>query len=335
MGIEHGGPPEQEILSPEEKHNEFLEKLDRSEKFGKFFEDFIHEHVEGKETPEGNSLDDLGVYAGSAKTYVDAVDAGLTRQEEILQEKNYSGKDLLIMFTERYSPDKIPLINESNPQIVKLGKGIYEVELSVEEYSDIFGNSAQAMATQLTGEDSVNFIITHTHGSNDQNFHQRYLEEIIPHELHHVLWSFYEHSAGEANNNEQDPYIKESFSRYKNELLAHLCSGGSLIGYTGFHNLSEENKRRIVEEIPEQHQKVENRNLELNSILTYDDDSIESLSRLTGVGKDILTGLVFGSRNYDELSGNMIKVRDYLKSLPVTEQPRITNKEGQNGWTTL
>lgn len=224
------------------------------------------------------------------------------KEQHLAEIKGFKAID----FLSQVFPDKTAF-EGANIDLQQLSPGIFAVFLDNEIFSKIYPKSSQAVA--IKAPDGIPFVMIRRYDNKDRDL--KNLNENIPHETNHILWSFLQKD-GIVSSNEPDPEMNNAFLMYQNELAAKLVSNGSLFSYTHLEIIPAKMREEIEKTNPETVKTITNRAGELNDILR----EISGRSKASGTSVDGLLLPLIRSKNFAELQVVLEKLRDSMPEAP-------------------
>ncbi len=170
--------------------------------------------------------------------------------------------------------------------------------------------------------DGVPFVMIRRYDDKDLNI--KNLNENIPHETNHILWSFLKKD-GIISSDEADPEMNNAFSMYQNELAAKLVSDGSLFSYSHLEIIPAQMRGELEKSNPEIVKAITTKTGELNDML----EEISRRSKAAGANTDGLLLPLIRSKNFDQLQTELERLRETL--------PEATNGQTSQSdpWSTV
>ncbi len=299
--------------TPKQEAERELEYLENSKKVGNYYVSLINNFI-GKgesETAEITGLDDsiklkLSEIAQRAKS-------GFEQQHILAQTQNTDARKLL----EQVPSFSEKLADTSKYRLEELSPGLFAVHIEPKLYGELKGG-AQGVAVKV--REGISFIMVPDYA--DADIVQSQLAENIPHETHHLVWNF---SKGEVvKSTEENNDLAEAFVMYQDEVMARLCSDGSLAGYTHLQMLDPETRKQFEQEHPDTVKQITEIMVALNDLL----QDVDQARKQTDIKKQDLILAIMDATNFEQLKQNILKIKTIIEKQPITkEQP----KPG-NGW---
>lgn len=209
------------------------------------------------------------------------------------------------------------LEDASKYRLEELSPGIYGVFIDP-GLAHKLRPGAAAMAASI--KNGISFLFIKDYPNNE--FRQRYLEENIPHETHHLVWAAAQRSESFPSK-ETDPDYKKSFLKFQDELLARASTGGGLGGYTHIHELSPDAREELEKESPGKAQAIIDRVSSLNGFL-HDLNGL--IIRSEKVLKRDLVQTIMKAGTFDDLEQGLHEMKALVEKFPFKKQ------EQGNGW---
>lgn len=204
------------------------------------------------------------------------------------------------------------LADTSKYRSQELSPGLFILYVEPKLYGELRGG-ASGVAVKV--KDGVSFIMLPDYP--DATIAQSQLAENIPHETHHLVWNF---SKGEVvKTDESNPDLAEAFIMYQDEVMARLCSDGSLAGYTHLQMLDPETRQKFEREHPDTAKQITETMVALNDLL----QEIDEVRKQTDVKKQDLTLAIMDATNFEQLKQNILQIKTIIEKQPITkEQPK-------------
>ncbi len=178
---------------------------------------------------------------------------------------------------------------------------------------------ATAVAVKI--KEGISFVLVPVAG--EASVDEGLWRENIPHEAHHLYWK------GAMDNNllmkgESDPDLQASFNMYQDELVARMCSGGFLFGYSHLSMLDPETQEVFKKENPEKYKQI------IDTVSGLNDFCRELSEEMTirNIEGESLIGLIIDAKSFSDLKTSLQKFKDFVVTQPITN-PR---KQSVTGW---
>lgn len=287
-----------------EKQAEYLEK---SKKIGDHYISLINNFIGKSET----NLEELTDSDDTTKIKISEIVQSAKKgfeQQHILAETNKIDARKLLEQVPSFS-DK--LADTSKYRSEELTPGLFAVYIKPELYGELKGG-AQGIAVKI--KEGISFIMLPDYSDSDAAKSQ--LAENIPHETHHLVWNF---SKGEIKSSEQNPDLAKAFLMYQDEVMARLCSDGTLAGYTHLQMLDPETRQQFEREHPDTAKQITETMVALNDLLQETDQ----IRKQTDIRKEDLILAIMDATNFEQLKHNILQIKTIIEKQPITkEQPK-------------
>lgn len=300
----------------EEKQAEYLEN---SKKVGDYYVSLINSFIGNGESSveEVVGLDNavkikLSEIAQRAKN-------GFEQQHILAQTNGLDARKLLEQvpsFSTLEVSEK--LSDTSRYRLEEPSSGLFVLYIEPNLYVELRGGGAAGVAVKV--KNGVSFIMLPDYP--DVATAQSQLAENIPHETHHLVWNFSKDEV--IKSDETNPDFLEAFLMYQDEVMARLCSDGSLAGYTHLQMLDPETRKQFEQEHPDTAKQITETMVSLNDLL----QEIDQVRKQTDIKKQDLILAIMDATNFEQLKQNILQIKGIIEKQPITkEQP----KPG-NGW---
>ena len=213
---------------------------------------------------------------------------------------------LVGMFPNNTLPEEFT--NPNNYELLEPTEGVFILKIDEELLRKIQPN-ATAVAVKI--EQGISFVIVPRY--KDRAINESIWKENIPHETHHLFWKAVMKS-GVLEKKEDDKDFQEAFAMYQDELLARMCSGGNLSGYSHISLLDPTSKEKFKTENPEKFEVILNTVSRMNDFL-YD---LRVEMRRREISGENLIGAVIEAGSFEELEKNFNKCKEYIMFQPIT-----------------
>jgi hypothetical protein len=297
---EFGSNPEQE------QHDR--EYLEQAKKVGDYYSSLVGQFT-GKETqpvsleglPE-NTINLLFPINSRAK-------AGFAEQHRVAQEQAVDAQYLLRQVKTFETIEELG--DTSKYRMEELSEGVFAVFVKP-DLAQKLRSGAQGVAVKLKG--GISFVLIPDYSDMHPEYNERNLKENIPHEVHHLAWGF---AKGDViTSTEEDKDFNEAYLMYQDEVMARLCSGGGLSGYTHIAMLDPETKAKFKQDHPETAAKLTDTVIELNELL----QEIQDTKKRTEIRHEDLIMAVIEAKNFSELKANLLKAKAIIEKQPITNE---------------
>ena len=185
----------------------------------------------------------------------------------------------------------------------KVAPGMYIVWMKPDVYSKALVRATVNRARAYKLENGISFVTL----QSDQG--EQFEQENKTHELQHIAWNFLRQK-NVLVNTEQNTHVAESFSIYQDEVIAKMCSGGSLSGYNHLRLMGEDERTKFEQDHPEESTIIKNYTVELNELL----EAVRDTIKRTDVRQEDLIWPVMEASNYEELKSVLQNIIHHLSN---------------------
>lgn len=179
---------------------------------------------------------------------------------------------------------------------------------------------AQAVAAKPRG--GVWFLLLQDWEKKDGDtevFAEKYEQENIPHETHHLIWASII-GAGEFASRETDQDWAYTFQLFRDELMARAVSNGGLAGYTHIHSLSLEARAELEARAPGKADAIIQKVVHLNGML---EELNTALQQSESVSKIDLLKVAVDAQTLDGLEEGVLKLKMLCEHFPKKPSPEV------------
>lgn len=310
--------PTEQNLSEEEQR--FLET---SRSVGKVYTSIVNEYI-GKGTIDQEALNSLPPQIRARmEAIAKSAQVHQGQQDKTVQEQNLTATDVLKQYEKKFAE---VLTDPLKYSMTRLGEGMYSIDMDYESFRKIF-HSSSANAIAARPKDGIPFIITRRQRNGEErDVTDPYLQENIPHEAHHIVWSNAQKD-GVINTSETDPFVKQAFLDFQDEVIARAVSNGKLHGSTMLSSISEEQRRAMEEKYPNAVQKIKDISPKLNDELGIIDKRLKENSVVQK--SDLLLALI-SAGNFAELQTNIKIVKSIVDKTSSKSESDSAGENKQN-----
>ncbi len=208
--------------------------------------------------------------------------------------------------------------DQSKYELSEPSEGVFVLKIDMHLLEKV-RSGATAVAVKI--KDGVSFVLVPVTGEASVN--ESLWRENIPHEVHHLFWK----GAMDSNllvKGESDHDLQASFTMYQDELVARMCSGGALFGYSHLSMLNPKTQEAFKKENPEKFKQI------IDTVSGLNDFCRELSEEMTirNIEGENLIGLIIDSKSFGDLKTSLQKFKDFVVSQPITN-PR---KQSVTGW---
>jgi hypothetical protein len=254
-----------------------------------------------------------------------SVDAHRERQRLLVELNQLTKEDILRPALSRLSEAQAQeVIQTATYRVEETSPGMYVIYMDWQSMGKI--TSGQALAIQHP--DVVSFIMIREIPDKPE-FMANNLRENLPHETHHIAWSFqkWDEIVKYAENDEE---LRKAFAMYQDEILAKMSSEGGLMGYSHIKVCSDEYRTELAAQSPEKIKLIEETVGKLNDILW---DEIEPLLADTDINRHDLIYATMEATNFDELEANLQRMKNIIDQQP--RKIRQSENDSSGGWGSI
>lgn len=232
-----------------------------------------------------------------------------------LQSERFSGvgNDPEALLRQLFAEGTIPpeFSDQKRYEFSEPSEGVFVVKIDVDLLQQI-RPGASAVAVKI--RDGISFVMVPHYDNPVHN--EKILKENIPHEVHHLLWKGVLES-NMLSREEANQDFSAAFSMYQDELLAKMCSGGGLIGYTHLLLMSPTQREEFDKQHPGKSREILDVAIQINDLL----DQMESEMRERGIQGKSLIGAVLHATSFSSLKTLLSECREYILAQPITNPP--------------
>lgn len=297
-------------VTEEERQAEYLEN---SKRIGDYYVSLINSFL-GKGEANIETIAGLeNAVKDKLAQIVQRAKDGFEQQHIMAQTNGLDARKLLGQVPSFSTPEiSEKLADTSKYRSEELSSGLFALYVEPKLFNELI-RSAAGVAVKIKG--GVSFIMLPDY--TDATIAESQLAENIPHETHHLVWNF---SKGEVvKSDESNPDLAEAFIMYQDEVMARLCSDGSLVGYTHLQMLDPETRKQFEQEHPDTVKQITETMVALNDLLL----EVDEVRKQTDIKKEDLILAVMDATNFEQLKQNILQIKTIIEKQPITkEQPK-------------